>query len=330
MSLPSPSPKSSPLLNTARRHATQLAYAEHLLFSLPFPLPIATAQLATQRGLDLSALSRAYGQRIAASVLENVPVGLDEARFLTAFAEAANGCGGAGDVPPLLLETWLGETRAAAEEKRDMEEGWDHMYPAMSDMYGRILGRNVRLSGMEWDVDVVLESTTQWLQGVRKEEMGADQYATQFGTLMDCASEALGAGKIDAADKFFLEMKKMDGVIDVQGDGYVLGVWGKGRGEGNEVTLDSHVKLGLRVRLLEGRALLVPKFGEDGGEFDGALDMLPMALVCVIQGMRKGEVRSAFFHPYAAHEVLELVAAVGEASQAGAVVDVFLMDIVKK
>lgn len=116
-------------------------------------------------------------------------------------------------------------------------------------------------------------------------------------------------------------------VQDVQKDGYVLAVRGgyRNREGGKEVELGSVARFWLRVRLFDGRALLVPQFGEEDGEIESNMDQLPVSLMCVMLGMKKGESKTAFFHPYAAGEVLEMLMSVDQfPPQAGVIVDIFL------
>lgn len=125
---------------------------------------------------------------------------------------------------------------------------------------------------------------------------------------------------------FFGILKRERDVEDLQDDGCVLGVRGQYKNEkdeAREVGVGCVVRFGLGMRLLDGKALYVPRFDE------GIRDDLGGRLEEMTAGLKRGRSRTAFFHPCAAAEMLEVAMRIDEfPGQAGVVVvDVFVNDV---
>lgn len=315
----------------AERLATDIERAELLLQRCVFRVRGGAAEMARGRGVDMERLGEAYGGVIAESVRKNVGERVDKEAFVESFMAGGKGARRCG-VEALVFESWIG-MMGGDGGKGEVEEVGGKELGMLSRAYGWSVGRSVWLTGFEWDVDIVGKAVREGLEdGSKGRTMGEVEYNGMFDIVADCAATVMGTQKMEDAELFFAILRAEEGVEDLQGDGYVLGMRGQYRNEDEgaiEVQGESAVKFGLRIRLLDGKALYVPKF--DGGvqnDLEGRVEEMPTGLGSILTGMKEGESRTAFFHPYAAAEILEMVMSFDELpGQTGVVVDVFLNDI---
>lgn len=309
--------------------ASDIERAESLLQRCVFTVPSGAAAMARGRGVNMERLARAYGGVIAAHVRKTVGSNVDKEAFVESFMAGGKGkqrCG----VRALVFESWMGmmDGKGRTGEMQGEDLGM------LSRAYGWSVGRSVWLAGLEWDFEILGRAVGEWMEsGGKRDVMDEEEYNRMFDIVADCAATVMGKQKFEDADGFFEMLRKEEDVEDLQGDGYVLGVRGRYRNDNErarEVGVGCVVKFGLRVRLLDGKALYVPRLDEGvRNDIEGRLEEMPPGLISVLTGMKEGESRTAFLHPYAAAEMLEIVMSFDEfsdQSQTGAVVDVFLKD----
>lgn len=308
--------------------------AETLFESCNFVLPTGTASLAADRSVDVLLLSRAYGHTLGKSVLESLPLRLD-IESLTTGLLAAIESGEPLPLPPMVFEAWLMRMRTAAAAPKLN----DAQLRLASRMYGALMGRTVLLTGFELDLQELASGLEEFLVDPSNAQppMDKSEFDKQLETLQDCATTVLGATRVDNADRFFDVLRKEDDVQDVQGDGYILSVDGDMEtrakySSANPADLSSTVRVVLRARLLDGRLLYMPGFS-NGKEtspevIEATMDQIPPALSCIFCGMRAGETKTAFYHPYAAHEIMGMFLSSDQfPPQSGIVVDVMMSEV---
>lgn len=319
---------------------TSTSRAEKLFELCNFSVPTGAAALAISREVDLPLLSRAYGHTLGQNVVESLPLQLDTESLKTGLFEAA-----AGNVslplPMPAFQEWLTRVTSASESGANPPELDEAELRVASRMYGAVLGRTVRLSACEFDYSELAAGLESFLAdpSSAKPPMDTEMFDSQYDKLQECAASVLGTSNLNNAERFFEVLRKEEGVVDVQGDGYILSVPGgmeKGAEGSVGIAADfaNTVRAVLRVRLLDGRVLYMPTFsdGEEAGPdvVEAPLDLVPPAFACVMIGMRVGETKTAFYHPYAACEIMGMFISSDQfPPQGGLVVDITVTEIVK-
>lgn len=310
-----------------------IARAETLFKKCVFSVPEGASAMATSRDVDMPLIAKSYGHVLAKSILDTIPVKLDEDRLASGCFAAAEGRSEPLPLPPFVFEQWLASVKSSTKaEKTDPKQ-----ISMLSEMYGHMLGRTVRLTAFELDGMILANSLKEKLQDPKTVfPMPEEDYERMFGILEACATAVLGTSNLDSADRFFGVLKEEADVWDVQGDGYILSVSGGfvekgGKSRGADPT--QTVRFAWRVRLLDGRCLFLPNFSDGDDKepdfYEATMERLTPALKSILMGMKVGETRTAFFHPYAALEVLEMVMPADQfPPQAGLVVDLYLNEIV--
>lgn len=322
-----------------------IARAESLFGKCVFSVPKGAAAMAASRDVDMPLIARAYGHVLAKSILDTIPVKLDVERLASACFSATEGRNDPLPLPPFVFEQWLASVKGSskesskesAKESSKVEQTDPKQLSLLSEMYGHMLGRTVRLTAFELDSKVLSEALKDKLRDPKASfPMDVAEYDKMFSNLEACATAVLGTSNLDSADRFFELLRAEADVSDAQGDGYILSVNGSFEASGDRskaADLTQTVRFAWRVRLLDGRCLFLPNFS-DGDEkepdfYEAGMNGLTPAMQSVLLGMHPGETRTAFFHPYAALEVLEMLMPADQfPPQAGVVVDVYLKEIV--
>ena len=308
-------------------------HAESIFETYSHPLPTGTADLARARNIPMQQLSTAYGHILAKNILNDIPATLNHALIASSCRTAMTST---VPVDALKFDTHLSSVRSTSgdESGKRAESLSTEQVDEFSSMYGHILGRTVRMAALELDPEALSEGLLQRLNDAESQfPMPDAEYDLAFDNLQDCAADVLGTSNVDAADIFFKSLKANEAVTDVQGDGYILCVQGMSCKEdedmSREAKISDTVHVVLRVRLLDGRTLVLPMYDEDEPQYvEFTLDQVPPALGSGIVDMKAGDCRTLFYHPYAACEILSLFVADQMPPQSGLVVDVRLKRIV--
>lgn len=309
-----------------------ISLAESLFAKCVFSLPTGAAALASSRNVEMPLMSRAYGHVLASTIRDTIPAKLNAKRLAEACFSAAEGRAEPLPLPPVVFEQWLASVKNSTTPTKTDED----QLALLSQMYGIMLGRTVRLTAFELDSSLLAKSLEEALEDPGTPfPMPEAEYNNMFADLEDSAATILGTSNLDVADRFFEFLREEPDTSDLQGDGYILSVNGSYKhkpGRTAVANLTNTVRFAWRVRLLDGRALFVPNFsdGEDSDPdyYETPMDSVTPALGCVLCGMKPHETRTAFYHPYAAREVLEMLLPADQfPAQAGLVVDVYLKEI---
>lgn len=321
---------------------TETERARHILESLEVVVPMGTRERAVERGVDMSAIAVAYGHVLARSI-----VALEMPLDPVAVSDGCRkGYGPSIYTPmaPAAFESWL--MIAKGEAGTDADANGSRARPSrplkgdelrdVSLMYGSMIGRTMYLAALELDVEIVADAVLRFLRdGERVFPMSEDSYNAMFENLQRCAATVLGNSNLELADTFFDSLRAQPGVIDLQGDGFVLAINGLTPAPSSQPAVDdtNTIHVALQCRLLDGRSILVPTYSDgDDAEPDyleTSLEHMPHALASGIRGLRPLESRTVFMHPYAAHEVIPVFGLRDEfPPQAGLVFDLFVRRIV--
>lgn len=286
------------------RFATELSDAHvHIDAASELLTPaMGAAERAEKSGVDIGALSIAYGHVLSKDA-GKVGERLDIDAVAIALIDTANTSGALDVEPPASMqefEMWL-----STDGLRDSG--------TMSSMYGYVLGRALRASALELDVTLVADGLRAGVDGAAF-PMEERTYDEKFGVLESHAAALTANTWQSVSDTFFGNLRSTNGVADLEGDGFVLAVDGVAS-DGNEVVAEGdgglpEVDLVLHGRFLDGRSFVLPTH-TDGFDMPAdtvrvALQQLPGALRSGVLGMRVGQCRTLFLHPYAAVEVLDL------------------------
>lgn len=300
------------------------APSEALFDTYQHPLPTGTADLARTRDIPVEALSTAYGHVLASNIRKEIPMSVNPQLISTAVRQAVTAEN--DHVDPVQFEQLLKEIRSASDEKRSPNIS-DNDLNTFTQSYGRMLGRTVRYAALGLDPDYLCEGLTKRLENDDTPfPMSNQEYDAAFDKLQDCASDVLGTSNTDAADEYFKILREKEITFDLQTDGYIVAVENHQTQLEPPVTKGDSVHIALRVRLLDGRVLVLPTYSDDN-KLDFVLLSLkdvPAAFADALVGMREGSSRTIFYHPYAAHEVIGLFVATEFPPQSGLVVDLFL------
>lgn len=317
---------------------TTTTRAEALFELCTFSLPTGTSALAKSRDINLQLLSRAYGHTLGQTVVESLPIQLHIESLKMGLLEA-----GAGNdslpLPMAAFQEWLTRITTAKISDAKPPKLDETELRVASRMYGAVMGRTVRLSACEFDYSELANGMETVLANpsTAKPPMDKKDFDAQYDRLQDCAATVLGTSNLENADRFFEMLRKEDDTVDVQGDGYILSVAGEVEKSSEavpttEADFTNTVRAVLRARLLDGRVLYMPTFseGEDAGPdvVEAPLDQVPPALACVLRGMRAGETKTAFYHPYAACEIMGMFLSSDQfPPQGGLVIDLAVTEV---
>lgn len=304
------------------------AHAQSIFDSYTHPLPSGTAELARSRNLPIDALSTAYGHILAKNILSDLPISLNHDKLASSCQDAMT-CD--MDLDPAKFDTYLSRIRLITPKSPDPNLSSEQL-DEFSGMYGAMLGRTVRLAALELNPAELSTGLSQRLNDQSLPfPMKEEEYDTAFNGVQDCAADILGTSNVEAADTFFKTLKENDAVQGIQKDGYIFAVPGQDVALESEpaVTASDIVHVVFRVRLLDGRTLVLPVYQDDEPDFvEIPLAQVPAALSGAMSGMRVGECRTVFYHPYAACEIMRLFVAERLPPQSGLVIDILLKTIV--
>lgn len=322
-----------------QRDSTQLfpasSPAEDLFANYIHPRPTGTAKLAESRNIPLRDISSAYGHMLACTIQEDIPTQLNAGLIAKTMYEAV-----VAKERPSVNMTRLSKLVSRACDLGAMaEEPMDEAsIDELSTLYATMLASSVRLSTLEFDPTALTDTLLERLSNkLLPFPMDKTAYDEAFSDLQDCAANILGTASVDASDKFFKSISSNEHIIDLQNDGYILAISSEDDSVASAPSANETdtIFLALRARLLDGRIVLSAEPSPDDPLQDQLKDSLkisvqnmPPSFACALTGLRVGQRRTVFFHPYAAFEVLPLFLTPEQVPpQAGLVIDFFLLQI---
>lgn len=296
----------------------------HALFQTYIhPTPTGTQSLSLLRNLPHATLSTAYGHVLARQIQSEIPHKLPVTPLINALHRSLHGLHAPlhASFSDTLRRLNLAKVDVAPISKRELSQ--------FAATYGALAGRTARLSALQLCPELLVAGVKQRLtQPESSLPMSEAEYEDAFSKLQNVAAEVLGTGHVDAADKFFAQLKSQRDIHHVLSDGYALSIGPHATSKAVEE--EDVAILGIRARLFDGRILI-----DSGEEVDtnGDLNFVRVdlkdvcqAFVNAIVGMSVGTFRTVFYHPYAAREVAPLFAQWELPPQSALVVDLYLHD----
>lgn len=278
-----------------QRFASELSAAHaHLANASELLRPArGAAERARAEGVDMGRLSTAYGHVLAREA-RTLGERLDAGVAATALADSASM---AAPAAMHEFEFWL-------------RSGGEDGGAEMSAMYGFVLGRALDAAALELDAVRVAAGLRDACTAGAAFPMDDATYDAEFGVLQAHADALTAVAWERVSDEFFSGLRGKEGVDDLEGDGFVLGVSGITKGSGERVGETAEVEVVLHGRFFDGRSFVVPTYS-DGlhrppDTVRVQLAEVPKALRSCVVGMRVGECRCVFLHTYAAVEIVEL------------------------
>lgn len=186
--------------------------------------------------------------------------------------------------------TLLSGALFAADAKVDSAEDVD--IKKISEGFGHFIGRNLKSSGLNFDVDAFIQGIRNGIAG-KPAPLSDKEYERQMILLQEKAFKRLSEDNIKAAAEFLQKNAKEKGVIEIEPNKlqYII----EKQGTGPEVKEGNSPQIQYTGKYLDGTV-----FGssqDTGGPITIPLDQTIQGFSKGLKGMKEGEVRRIFVHP---------------------------------
>jgi hypothetical protein len=288
-------------------------------------LTTGAAQIAADRSVDMSSLSRMYGAILAGQMLQ---LNIDEVQpemVIDGMHLGWRDLESPMDVAAfeLLMKDGNLDEASASEVK------------SLSQMYGFLLGTTLRMSCLELNLELVAGGfRTRCTNPDMVMPLEPAEYDRQFMELQQIAGALQFDSNLADADRFFNRARGASNMQRVREDASIIYLKGSycAPEEKPMVMGEDTILVVIAGRLLDGRAFLVPSFS-DGVEKPAdtvsiPLSAVPKNLAAGIIGMRENEVRTIYIHPRAAEGISALFSAQPFPPNSAVIFDVLLSKIV--
>lgn len=162
----------------------------------------------------------------------------------------------------------------------------------VSEGFGHFIGRNLKSSGLNFDVESFIQGIRNGLEG-KPATLSDKEYEKQMMLLQEKAFKHLSENNLKAADDFLQKNAKEKGVIEVE-PGKLQYIIEK-EGSGEAVKEGGSPQIQYTGKYVDGTV-----FGssqDTGGPITIPLDQTIQGFGKGLKGMKEGEVRKLFVHP---------------------------------
>lgn len=162
----------------------------------------------------------------------------------------------------------------------------------VSEGFGHFIGRNLKSSGLNFDVDAFIQGIRDGIAG-KPAALSDKEYERQMLLLQEKAFKRLSEDNIKAAAEFLQKNAKEQGVVEVEAGKLQYKI--EKEGSGNEVKDGNSPQIQYTGKYIDGTV-----FGssqDTGGPITIPLDQTIQGFSKGLKGMKEGEVRKIFVHP---------------------------------
>jgi peptidylprolyl isomerase len=164
--------------------------------------------------------------------------------------------------------------------------------PKLSEAFGHFIGKNLKTSGMNFDVNALVKGIKDGTEG-KPAPMDEKEYQDGMAALQKQALTRLGDENLAAANKFMDENKGKAGVIELEPGKlqYII----EQAGNGEAVKEHGTPTINYSGKFIDGTVFGSSK--DTGGPISLPLDHTIPGFAKAIVGMKEGEKRIIFVHP---------------------------------
>lgn len=162
----------------------------------------------------------------------------------------------------------------------------------VSEAFGNFIGRNLKSSGLNLDVDSFAQGIRDGING-KPSPMTDKEYEKQMMLLQEQTFKRLADDNLKAAEAFLQKNAKEQGVVEIEPGKLQYSI--SKQGSGNEVKDGNSPQIQYTGKYLDGTV-----FGssqDTGGPITIPLNQTIPGFSKGLKGMKEGEVRKIFVHP---------------------------------
>ena len=162
----------------------------------------------------------------------------------------------------------------------------------VSEAFGHFIGRNLKTSGLNFDIDSFTQGIKNGVEG-KPAPLSDKEYEQQMAALQEQSFKRLAEDNLKAAEEFLKKNSNEKGIVVIE-PGKLQYIIVK-PGSGTEVGTHSSPQIQYTGKYLDGTV-----FGssqDTGGPITIPVDQTIPGFSKGLQGMKEGEVRKIFVHP---------------------------------